>query len=249
MMMNFNYNGMNAQDVARKIIETENAYLSMDVSKLSFEDKCRIVRCHNGTYHPLFRKRDFSVTVAQITPELVRRSEANDANALYYMSAIFGYDLPRADSRLAYLERAMEAGSLEALVQYASRFKSVESSDALELLEKALDLYAAGQPFAEGEATLVRCYLLLAYYAKTPEERERYRDLADTLAKKMVLEGNFYPLTHICASDAIVSEEKAFWKTVRNIVGVYFYDRGAKQFDYLLKYRDANLHAVQNDVD
>ena len=246
--MNFNYNGMNAQDVARKIIERENSYLSMDVSNLSFEDKCRIVRCNNGTYHPLFRNRDFSATVAQITPELVRRAEANDANALYYMAAIFGYDLPRSDSRLAYLERAMEAGSLEALVQYASRFKSIESSDAFKLLEKALDLYAAGQPFAEGEKTLFRCYLLLIYHAKTPEERERYRGLADTLAKKMVLEGDFYPLLHVCTSDAIVSEEKAFWKNVRNIVGVYFYDRGAKQFDYLLKYRDSKIDSVQNDV-
>ena len=49
---------MNAQDVAKRIIEKEEAYFSIDFASLEFEDKCAYVMHHNGMYHPLYENAE-----------------------------------------------------------------------------------------------------------------------------------------------------------------------------------------------
>ena len=235
-MKNYTYNGMNAQEIADKIIETEEAYLRTDVTSLSFEEKCKLLLRNNGTYHPLFRQMDLSDIALEISPELAQRSENGDASALYYMSAIFGYDLPRTATRLSYLERAVEACCMDARVQYASRFTDEKDhSNARKLVEEILALYSLGDTREEDEENLYRCYDMLSVCGQTPDDRVHYSRLADSLALKFVLDGSFYGLSRLCVSDNNTDESKEFWKKVAYIVRSYFYERGATQFEDILK--------------
>ena len=235
-MMNCIYNGMNVQKIADKIIETEMAYLKTDLTSLSFEEKCRLLLRNNATYHPLFRQLDLSALACEVYPEFTRRAENEEAFALYCTSAIFGYDLPCADTRLSYLERAMAAGSVDARVQYASRFsRESERDTARELLEQTLDLYSLGDMTDEDKENLFRCYDMLSGCGQTPEDRAYYSRLADDLALTFVLNGSFYGLSHLCVSDNNTDESKEFWKNVAYIVRSYFYERGAIQFGDILE--------------
>lgn len=110
-MTNYIYNRMNAQKIAQRIIENEEAYLKTDLSSLSFEDKCRFALHHTVAFHPLCRLLDISELCASIYPELLKRAEDNDGFALYCLAALFTPDLPRKHTRLEYLERAVKADS------------------------------------------------------------------------------------------------------------------------------------------
>jgi len=48
LMTNYNYNGMNAQDIANNIIAKEEAYLTIDYDALSLEEKCDYAIHHTG---------------------------------------------------------------------------------------------------------------------------------------------------------------------------------------------------------
>ena len=235
-MNNNIYSKMNVQKIADKIIETEMAYLKTDLTSLSFEEKCRLLLRNNSTYHPLFRQLDLSDIAREISPELTRRAESGEAFSLYCMSATFGYDLPRTDTRLSYLERAMKAGSMDARVQYASRFSGENERDtARALLEETLDLYSLGDITDEDKENLFRCYDMLSVCGQTSEDRAYYSRLADSLALALVLNGSFYGLSHLCVSDNNTDESKEFWKKVAYIVRSCFYERGATQFEDILK--------------
>ena len=235
MNRNYIYNGMNAQEIANKIILNEEAYLKTDFEDLTFEEKCRLVLRNNGTYHPLFRQMDLSDIALEISPELAQRSENGDASALYYMSAIFGYDLPRTATRLSYLERAVEACCMDARVQYASRFTDEKDhSNARKLVEETLALYSLGDIREEDEENLYRCYDMLSVCGQTPEDRAYYTRLSDEYALKFVLEGSYYGLTHLCVKNSGTIEEHRFWKHVARIVRTYFYERGATYLGALI---------------
>lgn len=108
-MTNYNYNKMNAQEIAERIINCEEAYLKTDLSSLSFEEKCRFALHHTVAFHPLCRLLDISELCASIYPELLKRAEENDGFALYCLAALFTPDVPRKQTRLEYLERAVKA--------------------------------------------------------------------------------------------------------------------------------------------
>ena len=71
-MTNYNYNKMNAQEIAERIINCEEAYLKTDLSSLSFEEKCRFALHHTVAFHPLCRLLDISELCASIYPELLK---------------------------------------------------------------------------------------------------------------------------------------------------------------------------------
>ena len=238
-MTNYNYNGLNAHDIANKIIEKEEQYLSIDFDTLSFDDKCRYVAHHNGIYHPLFRNgRSTEELVAEIIPELIRRSEAGDSNAMFYLCMFHPDVAHRSAEHKAMVEHAMKNGSYEARIYYASWFCRDDNSKAYELLDEVLNLYSLGDVRASDEKNLYDCYCMLTYLGRRSDEREEYKRLADALALKFVLDGEYHSLTHLCVKNNcpkdpvtnqyVFDDETVFWKTVSFFVESYFYDKWSR---------------------
>jgi ABC-type transport system substrate-binding protein len=139
-MKNYTYNGLNAHDIANKIIEKEERYLSIDFDTLSFEDKCRYVAHHNGIYHPLFRNgRNTEELKTEIMPALIRRSEAGDVNAMFYLCMFHPDVAHRSEEHKSMVERAMKMGSYEARIYYAGWFCREDNDKAYELLDEVLN--------------------------------------------------------------------------------------------------------------
>jgi hypothetical protein len=157
-MTNYNYNGLNAYDIANKIIEKEESYLSIDFDTLSFEDKCRYAAHHNGIYHPLFRNgRSIEELNTEIMPEIIRRSEAGDSNAMFYLCMFHPDVAHRSEEHKAMVEQAMEKGSCEARIYYASWFCKNNDSKAYELLAEVLNMYSLGEVTVSDEKNLYDC--------------------------------------------------------------------------------------------
>lgn len=232
--LNYTFNKMTANEIASKIIEKEEAYLKTDIDSLTFKEKCELLLHNNSTHHPLFRSLDTSRLGASVSPELIRRAEEKDALALYYLAAINDKSLPRTDTRLGYLERAMNAGSLGARVQYASRFCNDGTDMTLKILEETLALYSTGDLIDDDGDGLYRCYDMLSRCARTPIDRERYQRILDELSVKLTLEGDWRAVTYLCIKESSTDEERAFWKSVAYITRSYFYDKGAIQFKDIL---------------
>ena len=238
-MTNYNYNGLNAHDIANKIIEKEERYLSIDFDTLSFEDKCRYAAHHNGIYHPLFRNgRSIEELKTEIMPEIIRRSEAGDSNAMFYL-CIFHPDVAhRSEEHKAMVERAMKMGSYEAKIYYAGWFCREDNEKAYELLDEVLTLYSLGDVTAADEKNLYDCYCMLAHVGQRSDEREEYKRLVDELALKFVLDGEYHSLTHLCVKNHcpkdpvtkqyVFDDETVFWKTVSFLVESYFYDKWSR---------------------
>ncbi|MBE6577814.1 MAG: hypothetical protein E7653_06725 [Ruminococcaceae bacterium] len=235
-MTNYSYNGLNAHDIANKIIEREEAYLLTDIDSLTFEEKCRFALHHNKSFHPFSQQLDVTKLTASIYPELVRRAD-QDGFSLYCMAALFSPDVPRKDTRLTYLERAIEANSLEARVHQASRDPS-KSIEQLHTLCAEIELLVALELDVEWhEHLLYLCYNMLATYEGDEQIKQKAKKRADDLALKLVLDGSYYHLCHLCVKNRIDSkmleqgklfdDETLFWKTVSFIVESYFYERGA----------------------
>ncbi len=243
-MTNYNYNGLNAHDIANKIIEKEERYLSIDFDTLSFEDKCQYVAHHNGIYHPLFRNgRSIEELTTEIMPEIICRSEAGDSNAMLYL-CIFHPDVAhRSEKHKAMIERAMKMGSYEARICYASWFCRNDEAKAYDLLDEALKFYSLGDVNEKDKKNLYDCYCMLARIGQTSDEREHYKKLADDLALKFVLNGEYHSLAHLCvknncpkdpvSNQYIFDDETVFWKTVNFLVESYFYDKWGKISDHL----------------
>ena len=238
-MTNYNYNGLNAHDIANKIIEKEERYLSIDFDTLSFEDKCQYVAHHNCIYHPLFRNgRSIEELKTEIMPEIIRRSEAGDSNAMLYL-CIFHPDVAhRSEEHKARVERAMKMGSYEARIYYASWFCRNDEAKAYDILDEALKFYSLGDVNEKDKKNLYDCYCMLARIGQTSDEREHYKKLADELALKFVLDGEYHSLAHLCVKNHcpkdpvtkqyVFDDETVFWKTVSFLVESYFYDKWSR---------------------
>jgi len=243
-MTNYNYNGLNAHDIANKIIEKEERYLSIDFDTLSFEDKCRYAAHHNGIYHPLFRNgRGIEELKTEIMPEIIRRSEAGDSNAMFYLCMFHPDVAHRSEEHKSMVERAMKMGSYEARIYYASWFCRNDNNKAYELLDEVLTLYSLGDVTAADEKNLYDCYCMLAHVGQRSYEREEYKRLVDELALKFVLDGEYHSLSHLCVKNHcpkdpvtkhyVFDDETIFWKTVSFLVESHFYDKWGKISDHL----------------
>ena len=232
-MKNYNYNGMNAQDIANKIIAIEEAYLTIDFDALSFEEKCNYVAHHNGIYHPLYKKgRSADELAVLLLPELRYRGNYGDEKALYFLAVLDSDIAHRSDGQRSMIERAMECGSVNAQAYFASWFCRDEEMKA-NILEELLYRHFGGEVAEEDEKVLYDCYCMLANCAQTEEVHEHYKALADDLALKFVLKGEYHSLIHLCTKNRLLRDPKTknfifdaetiFWKTVNFIVESYFY--------------------------
>ena len=232
----YSFNGMNAHDIASKIIANEEAYLKTDFNKLSFEEKCRLALHHNSANHPLFRQLDISRLTESIYPELICKAEEEDDFALYCLAALFTPDKPREFTRNEYLERAISAGSTEARLHAACR-NAEEHLEELHSLNTTLKLLSAAFCGDWNDRLLYLCNSTLASCETDSDKKEAAKRIADELAVKGVLEGNYYYLIHLCvknkldvkelAEGKLFDDETLFWKTVSFLVESEFYERGA----------------------
>lgn len=243
-MTNYNYNGMNAQDIANNIIAKEEAYLTIDYDALSLEEKCDYAIHHTGIYHPLFRQgKDIKVLMETLIPELHSRAERGDWNAMYYLSVFHPDVTHRSNEHRAMVEHAMEEGSYEAQIYYASWFCRDDEAKAYDLLDEVLKFYSLEDVSEKDKKNLYDCYCMLTRIGQTSDEREHYKKLADDLALKFVLDGEYHSLSHLCMKNHcpkdpvtkqyVFDDETVFWKTVSFLVESHFYDKWGKTSDHL----------------
>ena len=235
-MKNYTYNGMNAHDIANKIIAKEEAYLKIDFESLSFEDKCNYATHHYGIYHPLFRQgMDTNELQHSLVPELLERVAEGDPKAMYYLAIFHPDTTHRSDEHRAMVERSMAAGSFEAQVYFASWFCRDDSAKAYSIIKEALKKRSGEGMSNDKDEHLYSCYSILADIGQTSEERAYFKALVDELALKRVLRGEYTTLTHLCVKNKapkdsitkqyIFDEETVFWKTVNFLVESYFYEK------------------------
>ena len=223
-MKNYNYNGMNAQEIANKIIATEEKYITIDFDVLSFEEKCDYVVHRNGIYHPLYKKgRSADELTVLLLPELRCRASYGDEKAAYFLAVLDPDIAHRSDEQRSMIERAMECGSVDAQAYFASWFCRDEEMKA-NILEELLYRHFGGE-IAEGdEKVLYDSYCMLQHCAQSEKVRLHYKALADDLALKFVLRGEYHSLIHLCTKNRlprdpkrknfIFDDETIFWKTV-----------------------------------
>lgn len=232
----YNFNGMNAHDIANQIIKNEEAYLKTDFNKLSFEEKCRLALHHTASHHPLFRQLDISRLTESIYPELICKAEEEDAFALYCLAALFTPDVPRTATRNQYLDRAIAAGSIEARL-YAACRNAKEHLEELRTINAELKLLAAFFGDEWHDNLLCSCNDTIARYEPDPDKSKSAKRIADKIALNGTLEGKYCYLTHLClknrfdekklAEGKLFDDETLFWKTVSFLVESEFYERGA----------------------
>ena len=222
-MKNYNFNGMNANEIADKIIAREEAYANTDFDSLSLEDKCRFVREYRTVKHISKKLIDLDVKQVQLYKELAARVE-NEENALYLETlSILADRLCKHDAYGGYLVRAKEAGSLIAKAELAILSKN----NAEDVLIELIDVLSRN---AIDDELLCACCDLLIRCGRTSEEREKYKPLYEELILKSVLRGEYHGLVSICnkgfsADMSTWNDEKVFWKTVDFLVTSYFYDK------------------------
>lgn len=223
-MKNYTYNGLNAHDIAGKIIENEEAYLSIDFDSLSFEDKCRFAYRHNAAKHPLYKLIDLEDKFLELYDELLRRTKnKEDSFCLYHLAVLSWILKPYRDQVCQYLDRACVAGSLNARLLFVDWFCK-DDNRKREIVDDVLNVLSLGNVTEQDEYTLYHAYGIMERIAQTPDDRNHYRKLSDELALKHVLKGEYATLTHLCVKDQD-ADEKLFWKTVKFIVNAEFYDK------------------------
>ncbi len=247
----YDYNGMNARELADLIIGREEEYVSANVDSLSFEEKGRWLLKHRREYHPLslvLERRKYCRVLKEVRTEALRKAEDNDPFALLFLAAYIGRDDELPESRVEYLKRAMNEGSAEAKMFWAYQRMEKHREESFHVLDELLwdilwemsnsedEKQEPQEAEREGE-TLFMCYKLLSQCSPDENDYDLNKNFADNFALKQVLKGNYYALNHLCVKNAnkqvkrrdgaLFDDETLFWKTVAFLVDSFFYGRGA----------------------
>lgn len=244
-MTNYNYNGMNAQDIASKVIAKEEAYNNADVTLMPFEDKCYYALALTPLIHPAVSpdrncRRDL---LEELRPELLRRAEREDPFALYVLGNM-NADLsarPTDDER-RFLERSMDAGYIPAalslfnLFYYLGKNRSTPEAERILswLSERINENTYAGERYS--------------YYSLI-NDKEKERELALHFA----LDGDYGSVVRLANSLGNIldfnSDERVFWETVHFLILEYFYDLGATHLGDSLGMKLINERGCNRDLE
>ena len=209
-MTNYNYNGMNAQDIANKIIAKEEAYENACYDLMPFEVKCKYALELTPIIHPTIppdssERREL---LDALRPELLRRADEEDAFALYVLgNTCSDLSTPPTDTERQFLERSMNAGYIPAAFSL-------------------LDLFYHGKRASEPEAVRIREWIrehitekesedLLYAYCRLIDDEARSLELALCLAA----DGDFNAVSYLAHK---APEGRDFWKGVRSTVLNHF---------------------------
>lgn len=220
-MVNYNFNGLNAHDIANKIIAREEAFMRADVESMSFEEKIDYFCFRYHPFHPLAEVVDISEQRKQFAEELIHRAEEGEVDAMYWLAVLN----PLIDKNVKDMlfSRAYEAGQANAIMRRAYDTRS--DAEKIALYEEALAVLLNKEQSFNDLFSICHCYKYLSDLV--PEESERYSKLAYDLALKLVQDGHYFVLTDLktyTSTSNKTAEENDFWKTVHFLVDSYFYD-------------------------
>lgn len=244
-MMIHNYNGMNAQDIANKVIAKEEAYNTADVTQMSFEDKCHYALALTPIIHPAVsadrsRRREL---LEELRPELLRRAEQEDPFALYVLGNE-NADLSArpTDAQRRFLERAMNAGYVPAALSLFDLFYSLGKSRSSAEAERVISWLSERINENTPDRTLYDYYSLMNDKAK---ERE--------LALQLALDGDYGSVVRISNSlrDSLDStgDERVFWETVHFLILEHFYNNGVTRLGDGLGMKLLNERGCKRDLE
>ena len=236
-MKNYYYNGMNAGEIANKIIQKEEAYPTVDYNSLSFEEKFEYVARNNFFFHPLHHLVNVpNEVVDQFIEEARQRAEKGDTRAMGCLVYLHPGVKCDSEEHRTMIQKAIEAGSLEARSYYASLICKENPAEARRILLETLELFSRKEKLSEwDEMELMDCHRMLERMAQTSEEQEFHKTQTDMLALKFVLDGKYVYIGHLCSKNFQAdghksnpnefSDESKFWKTVNFLVEVHFFDK------------------------
>lgn len=228
-MKNYNYNGLNAHDVANNIIANEEKYMNVNLDSLTFEEKCRYAREFNRIDHPLSVISPNKIKTTKHFEEITRRAEAGDSLALFTL-AFIAADAQTSGNYISYLEKAMDAGSYMARIEHISfALISTEENDLTEAqatLDELIDKLDSNSLTLDELRYAGRLFGTVT--RRLPEPNERYNDACIRIHKALVMNGNFFELVSLITRTT--GEEKDFWCTVYFLVDSYFYENYSISF-------------------
>ena len=244
-MTNYNYNGMNAQDIASKVIAKEEAYNNADPTLMPFEDKCYYALALTPIIHPAVspdRNRRRAL-LEELRPELLRRAEGEDPFALYVLGNTYADLSARStDTQRNFLERSMNAGYIPAALSLFNLFyyfgkkrTSPEAEAIISWLSERIDENTyAGERYS--------------YYSLI-NDKEKEKELALHFA----LNGDYGSVVRLANSLGNIldsnSDERVFWQTVDFLVIQHFYNQGAKHLGDSLGMKLINKRGCERDLE
>ena len=242
-MTNYNYGGMNAHDIANKIIAKEEAYNNARPELMPFEVKCQYALEHTPIIHLAVSpdRKYRRELLNELRPELLRRADNEDAFALYVLGQT-NADLsaPATDEERRFLERAMNAGYGPAAIALLDRFyhgKKRSEPEAKRILSWLGERIGDDTPL---------CFRY-DYYTLVGDQEKR-----EKLATQLAIKGDYIAATHLANSIGDVLDfdnaERVFWETVQFLVLDHFYNQGAKHLGDSLGLKLINERGCERDL-
>jgi hypothetical protein len=243
-MIDYNYNGMNAQDIANRIISNEEAYENADYNLMPFDVKCYYALAHTPIIHlsvsPDRTKR--TELLNSLHPELLRLAQEEDAFALYVLgSTNADLSAPATDDERRFLERSMNAGHVPAALSLLDRFyygKKREAPEAKRIISWLAEHINEDTPAEER----------YSYYSLIGDKKREME-----LALRFAIDGDYSSVirltNHLGNSLDLNSESRAFWETVEFLVLKHFYDKGATHLGDRLGMKLINERGCERDIE
>ena len=238
-MTNYNYNGLNAHDIASKVIAKEEAYENADYSTMPFEDKCHYALANTPIIHISVapNRSGRRELLEGLLPELLRRAANDDAFALYVLGSI-NSDLsaPSTDNERRFLERSMNVGHVPAALSLLDRFyygKKRSESEAKHILAWLAEHVTEDSPAAYRHS----------YYTLI-EDQER----AMEISLQFAMAGDYSSVIYL-ANRTHDAAEKALWERVQFLVCKHFYDKGAKHLGNTIARKLLSGRGCEQDVE
>ena len=244
-MTNYNYNGMNAHDIANKVIAKEEAYNNADITLMPFEDKCYYALAQTPIIHPAVspdrnRRR---VLLEELRPELLRRAEQEDPFALYVLGNISADLSTRpTDVERRFLERSMNAGYIPAALSLFNLFYYFGKNRSCSEAERIISWLT--ERIDENTYARER----YSYYSLI-NDKENERELALYFA----LDGDYGSVVRLANALGDIldfnSDERVFWETVHFLILEYFYNKGATHLGDSLGMKLINERGCTRDLE
>lgn len=244
-MTNYNYNGMNAHEIANRVITKEEAYNNADITLMPFEDKCYYALAQTPIIHPAVspdrnRRR---LLLEELRPELLRRAEQEDPFALYVLGNTNADLAARpTDAERRFLERSMNAGYIPAALSLFNLFYYFGKNRSCPEAERITSWLAEriDENTYDGER--------YSYYSLI-NDKESERELAMHFA----LDGDYGSVVRLANALGDIldfnSDERVFWETVHFLILDYFYNKGAAHLGDALGMKLINERGCERDTE
>ena len=222
-MATYNFNGLNARDIANKIIEREEAYLNTDFDALSLEEKAEYISYKYTAFHPLCHLVSLKDKITGVINEARERAAEGDPIPLYTLRNVLALDASDTVGREEIddiTQRAVDVAYPPALCSLAHCYKDKDKSRAVALCKQALDLLQEEKDCLTTRFYTLICYRMLVDTSCDREEFKGWTQLRHDYAVEAACDGYYIALGHIESE----GEEGDFWETVKFLLESYWYE-------------------------